>query len=269
MENGREIPIIGLGTYNTSGGETKESVRTALETGYTHIDTAEGYQNEAEIGEVLREYDREKIFLTSKVLPSNLHYESVLESCEASLEKLNTSYLDLYLIHWPNPTISLRETLSAMEKLREEGRVRAIGVSNFSLYQLRIALKISNVPICVNQVEFHPWYNQNKLLSFCRERNVVVTASAPLGRTQVLQDELVQDLAKEYGKTPAQITLKWEIQKDIVTIPGSTSEEHIKQNFRILDWELDPGDMKRLDEIPKSSKCYNLSLDSEVYGIPS
>ncbi|MBS3766102.1 aldo/keto reductase, partial [Candidatus Bipolaricaulota bacterium] len=180
LKSGEEIPVLGFGTWNLGGDVVKRSVRDALELGYTHIDTAEGYHNEEEIGEVLEDYERDRLFLTSKVLPTNLHYDDVLESCNRTLEKLGTSYLDLYLIHWPNPAISIRETLSAFERLHEEGKVKNIGVSNFSYYQLRIARKISELPISVNQVEFHPWYHDEALLDYCQERDIHLTASAPL-----------------------------------------------------------------------------------------
>lgn len=268
MKNGGEIPMIGAGTWSLELEEAGQSVRKALEVGYNHVDTAEGYRNETEIGKVLRDYERSNLFLTSKVLPSNLHYDDVLESCEASLNRLDIDYLDLYLIHWPNGAISVRETLQAMRKLYEEGKVRNIGVSNFSKYQLRIALRIAEIPICVNQIEINPWYYPEALVNFCQDNDVVVTASAPLGRTQVLEDELIKDLAEKYGKSPAQIALKWEVQKNFVTIPRSTSEKHIAENLRIFDWELEDGDVEKIDNIPKREKCYMIDLDDEIYGIP-
>ena len=184
LKTGSKMPIIGFGTWSL-GEKTKSSVRTALDVGYTHLDTAEGYKNESEIGEVLKDYDREDLFITSKVLPKNLNYGSVLRACDRSLERLGTSYLDLYLIHWPNPAISLRETLQAFKKLFNEGKVKNIGVSNFSQYQLKIADHISEVPISINQIEFHPWYHDEELLNYCRENNILLTASAPLARTAI------------------------------------------------------------------------------------
>jgi len=146
---------VGFGTYDIGAEDFREALRAALEAGYTHIDTAEGYMNESEIGEVIAEYDREKLFLTSKVLPKNLNYESVLASCEASLDRLGTDYLDLYLIHWPNPAISLRETFDALAKLRAEGKVRNVGVSNFSIYQLDVAHHVADVRIAVSTSPEH------------------------------------------------------------------------------------------------------------------
>lgn len=268
LPSGDEMPLIGAGTWNISGQAVTDSVSAALEAGYRHVDTAEGYRNEAEVAEAIREYDREDLFLTSKVLPSNLHYESVLEAAEASLDRLETDYLDLYLIHWPNPTISLRETLSALERLHEEGLVRNVGVSNFSTYHLRIAQWVSDVPIAVNQVEFHPWLFQEDLLEYCEANDVVLTAAAPLARTKVFEDPVIRDVAESSDKTPAQVVLRWQIQKGVVTIPKSTSPEHIRANFDVFDWELDDEDVARIDEIEAEERVYMIDLDDEIYGIP-
>lgn len=268
LPSGVEMPQVGAGTWNLGGETVKESVRTALDAGYAHVDTAEGYKNEAEIGEALAEYDREDVFLTSKVLPSNLHYESVLEACEASLDRLGVDYLDLYLIHWPNPTISLRETIHALERLHEEGKVENIGVSNFTKYQLMFARRVADVPIAVNQVEFHPWLNQADLLQYCDDNDIVLTAAAPLARTEVLDDPVVRDVAEKYDRTPAQVVLRWQIQKGIVTIPKSSTSEHIRSNFEVGDWELDAEDAARIDDIDTEKRVYMIDVDDETYGIP-
>jgi len=267
LPNGDEMPQIGAGTWNLDDATTVEAVRTALDAGYQHIDTAEGYKNERAVAEGMADYDRDEVFLTSKVLPSNLHYESVLEACEASLDRLGTEYLDLYLIHWPNPTISLRETLSALERLHEEGKVRNVGVSNFSKYQLMFALRISDVPIAVNQVEFHPWLYQDDLLSYCEANDVVLTAAAPLGRTEVLDDPTIQNIAEEHDRSPAQVVLRWGIEKGVVTIPKSSTPAHIRSNFELFDWELRPADVERIDAIDTEKRIYMISLDDDTYGI--
>ncbi|QRV17748.1 aldo/keto reductase (plasmid) [Haloterrigena salifodinae] len=268
LSSGDEIPIVGAGTWDVSGDAVKESVDTALEIGYTHVDTAEGYKNEAEIGEVLAEHDREDVFLTSKVLPSNLHYDDVFESLEVSLEKLGTSYLDLYLIHWPNPAISLRETFNALERAHEEGLIRNVGVSNFSRYQLMFAQQVADVPIAVNQIELHPWYYREELLEYCQENDIVVEAAAPLARTELFDDPVLNDIADSYEKTPAQIALKWALQKDVVVVPKSTSAEHLRQNLDLFEWELDADDIARIDEIDRMDNVYMIDLDDDTYGIP-
>ncbi|TDO85879.1 diketogulonate reductase-like aldo/keto reductase [Halanaerobium saccharolyticum] len=269
LKTGDEIPVIAYGTWDIAEENVGEKVEIALKAGYNHIDTAEGYHNEAGIGEVLEDYDREELFITSKVLPSNLNYESVIKACERSLEKLGTDYLDLYLIHWPNPAISLRETLQAMKYLSDKGMVKNIGVSNFSVYQLKFALKITQVPITVNQVEFHPWLYQKELLEVCDQNDVIVEASAPLARTEVLKDETILELADKYDKSPAQIVLKWELQKGIVPLPKSRSKTHIEENLELFDWELRPEDMALIDNIDTEKRVYMITLDDETYGISS
>lgn len=171
--------------------------------------------------------------------------------------------MDLYLIHWPNGAISIRETLWAMKKLQEEGLVRSIGISNFGINQLKIAMEVSEAPICVNQVEFHPWLYKKELLEFCKENDVILTASAPLARSRVFKDELIQRLAEKYDKTPAQIALKWELQKEVVTIPKTSSEEHLRENFQLFAWELESQDVEKIDNIHKTERCYELNFKAE------
>ena len=270
LPSGDELPMIGLGTWNIGGETVKNSVRAGLDGGYTHIDTAEGYKNEGEIGEVLAEYDREDVFLTSKVLPKNLNYESVVAACEDSLERLGTDYLDLYLVHWPNPAISLRETLDAMAHLHEEGLIRNVGVSNFSAYQLSAAHHVTDVPIAVNQIEYHPWNTQDDVVEYCEETDTVVEAAAPLARTEVLGDETIQAIAEAYDKSPAQVVLRWAVENDVVVLPKSTSAEHIEQNLDIFDWELDDADHQRIDDIEREQPVYDMAAfdwTANTYGI--
>ncbi|WP_302080021.1 aldo/keto reductase [Salinibaculum rarum] len=268
LSSGDELPLVGFGTWDIEGAALEDGLTAALDAGYTHVDTAEGYKNEAEIGAILDERDREEVFLTSKVLPSNLHYEDVLESLDASLGRLGTSYLDLYLIHWPNPTISLRETLAALERAHEEGLVRNVGVSNFSTYQLRFARKVADVPIAVNQVEFHPWYYREDLLEYCRDHDIVVEAAAPLARAEFFDDPPVTDIAEKHDVTPAQVALKWAVEKGVVVLPKSGTPEHVRANLALFDWDLDPEDIDRLDGIDRMDNVYMIDLDDETYGIP-
>lgn len=270
LPSGDEIPMIGFGTWNLSGETIKSSVRTALDAGYTHIDTAEGYKNESEIGEVLTDYDRSELFLSSKVLPKNLNYESVVRACEASLDRLGTDYLDLYLIHWPNPAISLRETLNAMETLHDEGLVRNLGVSNFSAYQLSCAKYISDVPIAVNQIEFHPVYQQHKLREYCRETDTVVEAAAPLGRTEILGEPIIREIAEKHDRSPAAVVLRWAIARDTVVLPKSTTPSHIEANLEAWDWELPESDLAAIDDLNRDEPVYHQAAYSwgrDVYGI--
>ncbi|WP_423995769.1 aldo/keto reductase [Halorubrum trapanicum] len=271
LPSGAELPALGLGTYDLNDGETADSVRAALDAGYAHIDTAEGYKNERAIGDALAasDVDREDVFLTSKVLAKNLNYESVIESCEASLDRLGTDYLDLYLIHWPNPAISLRETLRAMAELRERGLVRDVGVSNFSAYQLSCAHHVSDVPIAVNQIEFHPWFQRPDLVDYCRETDTVIEAAAPLARTDVFGDEVVAELAEKYEVHPAQVVIRWAIDSGVVPLPRSSTPDHVRANAE-TDWELDDDDRRRLDERDRDAPVYDTPArdwTSDVYGI--
>ncbi|QSG04897.1 aldo/keto reductase [Halapricum desulfuricans] len=265
-----ELPVVGKGTYRLDGETARTAVSAALETGYTHIDTAEGYHNEDEIGDVLADRDREDLFVTSKVLAKNLDYESVIDACESTLDRLGTEYLDLYLIHWPNPAISLRETLNAMATLHDRGLVRNVGVSNFSRYQLSAALHISDVPIAVNQIEFHPYLQRPELVEYCQANDVVVEAAAPLARTEVLDDPTIEEIAKKHDRTPAQVVLRWALDHDVVVLPRSTSEAHIRQNFELFGWELDPEDRRRIDDLDRDEPVYDVrgrSWDDDVWGI--
>ena len=270
LPSGDELPQIGFGTWNIPEGDVADAVRTAIDAGYTHIDTAEGYQNEAGIGEALADYDREDLFVTSKVLPSNLNYESLIESCEASLDRLGTDYLDLYLIHWPNPAISLRETFQAMERLHERGLIRNIGVSNFSQYQLSAAHHIADFPIAVNQFEYHPWFQRPDLVEYCEETDTVVEAAAPLSRSDVFDDEVVRELSETYDVSPAQVVLQWAMDNDVVVIPKSSSPDHIRDNLESVELELDDSDRRRLDERDRNRPCYDTGprdWTRDVYGI--
>lgn len=258
LPNG-EMPVVGFGTGGLTGRELEDAVDEAIEAGYARFDTAEGYGNETDLGRAIRKYPREGLFITSKVLPSNLGYESLIDACESSLDRLGTEYLDLYLIHWPNPAISLRESLAAMTTLRDRGLVRNVGVSNFSPYQLSCARHVADVPIAVNQIECHPWRQRPDVRDYCREAGVVVDAAAPVARTEVFADEVVRDLADSYGRSPSQIALKWALEHDVAVIPSSTDPTHIRENVDLFDWELVDEDLERLEKIDRERSVYNLS----------
>jgi len=266
---GDALPIVGFGTWDLSEADVHDVLPTALDNGYTHVDTAEGYQNEEAIGEVIAEYERDDLFLTSKVLPSHLHYESLLDALARSLERLGTEYLDLYLIHWPNPAISIRNTLRALERAHEQGLIRNVGVSNFSSYQLRFARRIASVPIVANQIEFHPWYVRQDLLDYCQKHDIVVEAAAPLARTTVLEDPVIREIADRHDVMPAQVALRWAVEKDIVVLPKSTNPDHIRANLDLFDWSLDTEDMERIDQLDRQENVYMIDLDDEVYGVPA
>ncbi|ACV11041.1 aldo/keto reductase [Halorhabdus utahensis DSM 12940] len=270
LPSGDELPVVGKGTYELEGETVQEPVEIALESGYTHVDTAEGYMNEAALGEVLAEHDREDLLLTSKVLPKHLNYESVIETAKQTLADLGTDYLDLYLIHWPNPAISVRETMDAMATLKAEGLVRNVGVSNFSRYQLSAAQHVADVPIAVNQIEFNPYFQRTELVEYCQDNDIVVEAAAPIARGEVLSDPTLQELGEKYDKTPVQVALRWAVEKDIVVLPRSTSRSHIEENVDLFDFELDDDEHARIDDLDRGEPSYDdraRSWDDEVWGM--
>jgi diketogulonate reductase-like aldo/keto reductase len=234
-----------------TGRECTKIVKKALNLGYNHIDTAEAYGNHKEIGKALKEFDKSDIFITSKLWRSDLHYKDALKACDKVLRDLGIECLDLYLIHWPNRNVPMEETFRALKELVENGKVKSVGVSNFTINHLKDAMEISEAPINVNQVEFHPYLYQKELWDFCKDNNIQITAYSPLDRTKVFDEPTIIELTKKYDKTPAQICLRWEIEKGLVVIPKSSSETHLKQNMEIFDWELDGEDIEKMDSIKR------------------
>lgn len=246
---GVSIPKLGLGTWNLRGKACTEVVKEALNLGYRHIDTAVFYDNEEEVGEGIADFPREELFLTTKIWKDKLHYEDFLRSTENSLRRLDTEYVDLLLIHWPNSAVPLEETLRAMDELMEEGKVRAIGVSNFDRELLQRAEKLARNPILNDQVKYHINNNQGELLNYCQEKQISLTAYSPLGRGETLQLKKVKKMAQKYGKSPAQISLRWLVQQEnVIAIPKASSPDHLKENMALFDWELEEEDMERLGQ---------------------
>ncbi|MFB6137538.1 MAG: aldo/keto reductase [Halobacteriaceae archaeon] len=272
LPSGDELPVVGLGTWDLAGETLVRALEAAVDAGYTHLDTAEGYENETALGDAIAaaDVDREDLFLTSKVLPKHLDYQSTIDACEASLECLGTDHLDLYLIHWPNPAVSLRETLQAMASLVDRGLVRNVGVSNFSTYQLATAHHVSPVPIAVNQVEFHPYFQQPHVREYAAGTDTVVEAAAPLARTAILDDETVRSVADARDRTPAQIVLRWALDRDAVVLPKSSSPAHVRENLDLFDWSLTEAERERLDALARDeSVYYDRARDwtGDTYGI--
>ncbi len=256
LNNGVKMPWLGLGVFQSEDGkEVINAVKTALDSGYRSIDTAAIYHNERGVGKAILESKvaREDIFLTSKVWNSEQGYKSTLAAFEESLDKLQTDYLDLYLIHWPKGEISI-DTWKALEELYAKGKIKAIGVSNFLVHHLEDLLQNSKVIPAVNQVEFHPELVQPNLLKYCREKGIQLEAWSPIMKGRVNDVPVLQALAVKYGKTPVQITLRWDIQKDVVTIPKSVTAERIVANADIFDFELSAEDMAKIDRLDKNSR---------------
>ncbi len=256
LHNGVKMPWLGLGVYKAAEGEEVErAVRTALEVGYRGIDTAAIYGNERGVGKAVREsgLPREEVFITTKVWNDRQGYESTLQAFERSRQRLGVEYVDLYLIHWPVKG-KYKDTWRALEKLYKDGWVRAIGVSNFQIHHLEDLLADCEIRPMVNQVELHPCLTQEPLRDFCRQRQIQVEAWSPLMRGQIFDHPVVVELSRKYGKTPAQILLRWDLQHGIVTIPKSVRPERIRENAGIFDFTLAEEDMAKLDALNENRR---------------
>ncbi|CAN5694857.1 aldo/keto reductase [soil metagenome] len=250
---GRKVPALGLGTWELQGATCRDAVATALELGYRHIDTAQGYGNEADVGAGIDGSDREELFITTKLSTSNLSSQRVHSSTRESLDKLGSDYVDLLLIHWPAAFDRISETLSAMVELREAGAIRHIGVSNFTSAQLLEAARLA--PVACNQVEYHPFLGQQAVLSAAREHDMVVTAYSPLARGAVIDDETVNDVAEAHGVTPGQVALAWLLAQDsVMAIPKASSREHLQENLASADLALSHDELSRLDELERGQR---------------
>jgi len=255
LSNKIRMPWLGYGTYKASGKELIEGVQFALSIGYRLIDTAEMYDNEEEIGKAIKKsgIPRNEIFITSKVWNTNQGYENTLKSFNNSLKRLNIDYLDLYLIHWPVSGKYI-ETWKALEKLYRDGKVRAIGVSNFLIHHLQNIMDKCEIVPMVNQIEFHPHLVQKDLLNFCKNNKIQLEAWSPLMRGRINDIPEIVNIAKKYNKTPAQIVLRWDLQHEVVTIPKSVHKERIKENANIFDFELSEIDMKIIDGLDQNKR---------------
>ncbi len=253
LTNGVEMPYFGLGVFLINEGkEVENAVMWALEQGYRHIDTAAIYGNERGVGKAIKAsgIPRKEIFITTKAWNENQRKNKVMQGFEESLERLQTDYVDLYLIHWPVRG-KFKDTWKIFEDIYRSGRARAIGVSNFLVHHLEDLFTTSEIIPMVNQVECHPYLVQQDLQDFCRERKIVYEAYSPLMRGAVSNVPLLQNLSKKYNKTPAQITLRWDLQKEIVTIPKSSKKERIEENADIFDFELSEEDIKSIDSLER------------------
>lgn len=249
LATGDKMPALGLGTWQLRGNTATEAVRTALDLGYDHIDTADAYRNHQAIAKALPDYDTDKIFITTKIPPSELHHDDVLEVGNRALSELGIDTIDLLLIHWPNDDIPLSETLPAMAQLVKEGKVRNIGVSNFMVRHLEEALKVTEVPITVNQIKYHPYHQQKDLLAYCKDHNILVTAYSPFGNGSIVGDQALKRIGAKYNRSFAQVVLKWLVMKGIVVIPKSSNPAHIASNMDIFDWELAEEDFAAIERM--------------------
>nr|WP_251029019.1 MULTISPECIES: aldo/keto reductase [unclassified Bacillus (in: firmicutes)] len=267
LNNGVKMPWLGFGVFKVQEGEeVVNSVKTALEVGYRSIDTAAIYRNEEGVGKAIAESNvpREELFVTTKLWNGDQGYESTLAGFETSLNKLGLDYLDLYLIHWPVPSKGLYvETWKALEKLYKDGRIRAIGVSNFNVNHLEDLLANCEIKPMVNQVEYHPVFNQKELHDFCKKNEIQLEAWSPLMQGGLLNDTVLVEIANKYNKSTAQVILRWDIQTGVVSIPKSIKPHRIAENADIFDFELTQEDLNQISTLNQNKRQFG---DPEVIG---
>ncbi len=250
LNHGGDMPVLGLGVMESSGRKCVEAVKHALRIGYRLIDTAKAYGNEKEVGLAVREsgVPREELFVTTKVWISDQGYQSTLRACDSSLERLGMEYVDLYLVHWPVPQ-KRADTWRAMLELKDRGKARAIGVSNYYPHHLQEVLRASPIIPAVNQIELSPFLHPREVTEFCQQRGIIVEAYSPLARGMRMNDPNLVATAQKYGKTSAQIMLRWSLQHGYIVIPQSPHPDRIEENADVFDFVLTPADMAVLDNL--------------------
>ncbi|GAA0327882.1 aldo/keto reductase [Bacillus carboniphilus] len=256
LHNGIEMPYFGLGVYKVEEGhQVEETVHAALDLGYRAVDTAALYENEEGVGKAVREHSvpREDIFVTTKVWNSDQGYDSTLRAFEDSYNKLGLDYIDLYLIHWP-VVAKYKDTWKALERLYSEGVVKAIGVSNFQPHHLEDLMNTANEKPVVNQVECHPLLTQEEVKAYCRQHDIRVEAWSPIAKGTVMDNPVLVELAKKYGKSPAQVILRWHLQNDVIVIPKSVTPSRLKENADIFDFELSTEDLEKVNQLNKNQR---------------
>jgi len=252
---GLKIPVVGLGTWDLRGRDCARLVEQAIRLGYRHIDTAQMYDNEQQVGEGVRASGlRAEVMVTTKVQPTQLAPHDLERSVKASLAKLRLDVIDLLLIHWPNPRVPLAETLGAMAKMKREGITRHIGVSNFTVALLDEATRVSEEPLVCNQIECHPFLDQDKVIAACRRLGMAVVAYSPIARGGAKGDTLLEKIGKAHGKTGPQVCLRWLVQQGIVVIPRTSKRERLEENIGIFDFALSDAEMKAIAGLARGER---------------
>jgi 2,5-diketo-D-gluconate reductase A len=257
LNNGVEIPQLGFGVFQIKPAETAAAVTTALEIGYRHIDTAEMYGNEKQVGEAIAKSDLDpsEVFVTSKLNNGFHGFDDALRAFDGTLADLGLERIDLFLIHWPLPQVGdFVETWKALERIYADGRARAIGVSNFQAHHLRRLHEETTVIPAVNQIELHPYLTQDDLRAFDTEHEIATEAWSPIAQGRVLGDPVITELARSYAKSPAQVVLRWHIQLGNIVFPKSTTAGRVKENFEIFDFELSDADMSLVSALNKDER---------------
>ena len=262
LNNGLKMPLVGYGVFRVPEGEDlAEAVKTAIAKGYRSIDTAQVYRNEESVGRGIRAaieeglVTRKELFITSKVWNDGLSYEETLAAYDSSLEKIGLDYLDLYLVHWPGTDQNYLGVYKALEKIYQDGRVRSIGVSNFHVHHLESLMKEATVVPVINQIEFHPHLTQEEVRAYCNDKGIQVEAWSPLMNGALLEEVLIQELASKYGKTPAQIVLRYDVQHNVVTIPKTMTATRMVENLDVFDFVLSDDEMTQLDALNDGLRC--------------
>ncbi len=260
LNNDIDIPVVGFGTFKIDNEDVTDLILSAFDSGYRHIDTASYYGNEQGIGKAIKQSSlkREEIFITSKVWMDDFGYDPTMESFEKTMEKLDLEYIDLFLIHWPRPLAI--ESWKALEELYEQKRIRALGVCNYKKHHLEELMISANIMPAVNQIELHPHLQQQETYDYCMQKNIAIEAWSPIMKGQVTQMDTLIELGKKYNKTPAQVALRWHLQRNIIAIPKSSSEKRIKENLDIFDFNLTDEDML---EISKLNQNVRLGFDPD------
>ncbi len=258
--NGASIPALGFGTWKLRGAECRDAVLDALNVGYRHIDTAQGYRNEEEVGAAIAEsgLPRDDVFVTTKIQPEEQGEGDLQRSLEESLRKLRLDAVDLTLIHWPNPAIRVEEGVAALCAAKRAGLTRHIGLSNFTVDLLDRAVAAASEPLVTEQLELHPYITQTKILSAVRRHGMAITAYSPIGRGSATADPLLREIGARHGKTAAQVTLRWLVQQgDVVAIPKSANPQRIRENFSIFDFALSAEEMAAVDGLSRGERYVN------------
>lgn len=251
--NGASIPQLGFGTWQLRDDVARSSVEHAIRAGYRHIDTAQIYENEAQVGEGIRAAGvaREALWLTTKVWWDRFRAGELERSVEESLKRLGTDHVDLLLLHWPSREVPLAETMKALCAVREQGLTRHIGVSNFTTRLIEEAVALSTAPLVTDQVEYHPYLDQSKVMAALKKHGMALTAYSPLGKGSIIADPVITDIATATGHTPAQVVLRWHIQQGVIAIPRSSNPQRIQENLGALGFELSDHDMSRLSALKR------------------
>lgn len=260
--NGNQMPMLGLGTFRVENDDTcKEAVKHAIESGYRSIDTAKVYGNEEQVGQGIKEglestgLNREDIFVTSKLFFEDFGRENVAQAYETSIQKLGLDYLDLYLVHWPGTNEAVMiDTWKGMEDLYKDNKVKNIGVSNFNPDHFEALLAQVSIKPVINQVEFHPYFTQEKLRKYLEAQNIYMESWSPFMNAQILNDETLNEIGKEVNKSAAQVIIKWNMQHNVVVIPKSVTSSRIEENIDVFDFELSADQMKRIDDLNKDQR---------------